>query len=173
MAGFKAPLLFFNCPTSRIKATEPDVSKCMSTYFENGNSQQFFHFSAVQDLLGNTSCRYRRIHHVKFLAFHGNQLEYNGSQGANGAGLAGRTKLKGMKSTEDLSITYVLIQSFIMQLSLVVQECFFHGCNKSDHLQLRTATIILQFLHCLGNVTSWNIRLYLKSLSAWYDSFVQ
>ena len=22
---------------------------------------------------------YRRIHHVKFLAFHGNQLEYNGS----------------------------------------------------------------------------------------------
>ena len=29
---------------------------------------------------------YRRIHHVKFLAFHGNQLEYNGSQGANGAG---------------------------------------------------------------------------------------
>ena len=29
---------------------------------------------------------YRRIHHVKFWAFHGNQLEYNGSQGANGAG---------------------------------------------------------------------------------------
>ena len=28
----------------------------------------------------------RRIHYVKFLAFHGNQLEYNGSQGANGAG---------------------------------------------------------------------------------------
>ena len=28
----------------------------------------------------------RRIHHVKFLAFYGNQLEYNGSQGANGAG---------------------------------------------------------------------------------------
>ena len=25
-----------------------------------------------------------RIHHVKFLAFHGNQLEYNGSQGENG-----------------------------------------------------------------------------------------
>ena len=29
---------------------------------------------------------YRRIRHVKFLAFHGNQLEYNGRQGANGAG---------------------------------------------------------------------------------------
>ena len=29
---------------------------------------------------------YRRIHHVKFLAFHGNQLEHNGSQGANEAG---------------------------------------------------------------------------------------
>ena len=26
------------------------------------------------------------IHHVKFLAFRGNQLEYNGSQGAIGAG---------------------------------------------------------------------------------------
>ena len=29
---------------------------------------------------------YRRIHQVKFSAFHGNQLEYNGSQGANVAG---------------------------------------------------------------------------------------
>ena len=29
---------------------------------------------------------YRRIRHVKFLAFHGNQLEYDGSQGSNGAG---------------------------------------------------------------------------------------
>ena len=29
---------------------------------------------------------YRRIHHVKFSAFRGNQLEHNGSQGANGAG---------------------------------------------------------------------------------------
>ena len=32
---------------------------------------------------------YRRIHlksDLKFLAFHGNQLDYNGSQGANGAG---------------------------------------------------------------------------------------
>ena len=32
------------------------------------------------------SLTYRRIHHVKFLAFHRNQLEYNGSQGANVAG---------------------------------------------------------------------------------------
>ena len=29
---------------------------------------------------------HRRIHHAKFLAFHGNQLEYNGSQGASKAG---------------------------------------------------------------------------------------
>ena len=38
---------------------------------------------------------HRRIHHVKFLAFHGNQLEYNGSQGANGVGLAGRIQPQG------------------------------------------------------------------------------
>ena len=69
--------------------------------------------------------------------------------------------LKGMKSTEDRSTTYVLILSFIKQLTLVVKQCFFHACNKSDHLQLRPeATIILQFLRCLGNVTSWNICLF-------------
>ena len=45
--------------------------------------------------------KYRRIHHVKFLAFHGNQLEYNGSQGANGAVKLEEFDLKGMKSTED------------------------------------------------------------------------
>ena len=38
---------------------------------------------------------YRRIHHVKFLVFHGNQLEYNGSQGENGAGSAGRIQPQG------------------------------------------------------------------------------
>ena len=68
--------------------------------------------------------------------------------------------LKGMKSTEDQSTTYGPIQSFIKQLPLVVKQCFFHACNKNDHLQLRPeAAIILQFLRCLGNVTSWNIRL--------------
>ena len=72
--------------------------------------------------------------------------------------------LMGMKSTKDHSTTYVLIQSFIKQLNLVVEQCFFHACNKSDHLQLPPeAAIILQFLRCLGNVTSWNIRLYDKS----------
>ena len=45
--------------------------------------------------------------------------------------------LKGMKSTEDQSTTYVLIQSFIKQLTLIVKQCFFHACNKSDQLQLR------------------------------------
>ena len=71
--------------------------------------------------------------------------------------------LKGMKSTEDQSTPYVLIQSFIKQLTLVVKQCFFHACNKSDHLQLRLeAAIIFQFLGCFGNVTSWNIRLYTR-----------
>ena len=37
----------------------------------------------------------------------------------------------------------------------------FHASNKSDQLQLRhEAAIILQFLSCLGDVTSWNICLY-------------
>ena len=68
--------------------------------------------------------------------------------------------LKGMKSTEYSSTTYVLIQSFIKQLILVVKQCLFHACNKGDHLQLSPkAAIILQFLRCIGNVTSWNIRL--------------
>ena len=40
--------------------------------------------------------------------------------------------LKGMKSTEDQSTTYVLIQSFMKQLILIVKQCFFHACNKSD-----------------------------------------
>ena len=70
-------------------------------------------------------------------------------------------KVKGMKSTEDYSTSYVLIQSFIKQLAPVVKQCFFHSCNKSDHLQLRPeVAIILQFLRYHGNVTSWNIRLY-------------
>ena len=69
--------------------------------------------------------------------------------------------LKGMKSTEDQSTTYVLIQSFIKQLTLVVKQGFFHACNKSDHLQLSPeAAIIFQFSRCLGNVPSWNIRLF-------------
>ena len=47
------------------------------------------------------------------------------------------------------------------QLTLAVKQCFFHACNKSDHPQFRPeATIILQFLCCLANVTSWNIRVY-------------
>ena len=45
--------------------------------------------------------------------------------------------LKGMKSTEDWSTTYVPIQSLIKHTTLVVKQCFFHACNKSDHLQLR------------------------------------
>ena len=45
--------------------------------------------------------------------------------------------LKGIESTEDQSTTYVLIQSFIKQFTLVVKQCFFNACNKSDPLQLR------------------------------------
>ena len=67
---------------------------------------------------------------------------------------------KGMKSTEDQSTTYALIQSFRKHPTLVVKHCFFHACNKSDHPQLRPeAAITLQFLGRLGNATSWNIRL--------------
>ena len=63
--------------------------------------------------------------------------------------------VKGMKSTEDWSTTYVLMQSFIKQLTPVVKQCFFHACNNRDRLQLRLeAAIILQLLRCLGNVTS-------------------
>ena len=43
--------------------------------------------------------------------------------------------LKGMKFKADQSTTYVLIKSFIKQLTLVVKQCSFHACNKSDHLQ--------------------------------------
>ena len=71
--------------------------------------------------------------------------------------------LKDMKSTEDQSTTYVMIQSFIKQLTLVVKQCFFDACNKSDHLQLRPeAAIILQFLSCLGNVTLWNYNFFVS-----------
>ena len=63
-----------------------------------------------------------------------------------------QVKLEGFK----LKGTYVVIKSFIKQLTLVVKQCFFHACNKSDHMLLRTeAAIILQFLRCLGNVTSY------------------
>ena len=51
--------------------------------------------------------------------------------------------LKGMKSTKDWSTTYALIQSFIKQLTLVVKQCFFHACNKSDYLQLRPESAII------------------------------
>ena len=62
--------------------------------------------------------------------------------------------LKGMKSTEVYSTIYVLIQSLIKQLTLAVKQCFFHACNKGDHMQLRPeAAIVLQFLRCFGIVT--------------------
>ena len=78
--------------------------------------------------------------------------------------------LKGMKPTKDQSTTYVLIQSFIKQLTLVVKQCFFDACNKSDHLQLRPeAAIIVQFLRCLGNVTSWRN----KNLKFYCDDFLK
>ena len=74
----------------------------------------------------------------------------------------GEFNLKGMKPTEDESTTYVLIQSLIKQLTLVVKQYFIYACNKSDHLQLRPeAAIVLHFLSCLGNVASWNICILL------------
>ena len=60
-----------------------------------------------------------------------------------------------MRSTEDYPTTYVLIQSFIKQLTLVVKQ--FHACNKSDHLQLRPEPP-LQSNFCFDNARKWNIR---------------
>ena len=42
--------------------------------------------------------------------------------------------LKDMKSTEDWSITYVLIQSFMEQPPLIVKQCLFHASYKSGRL---------------------------------------
>ena len=54
-------------------------------------------------------------------------------------------RIKNKKSTED---------------PLVVKQSLFHASDKSDHLQLRPeVAILLQFLSCLGDVTSRNIRL--------------
>ena len=39
--------------------------------------------------------------------------------------------LKAIKSMEVESKTYVLIQSFIRQHTLVIKQCFFHVCHKS------------------------------------------
>ena len=99
---------------------------------------------------------------MKFLAFHSNQLDDNGSQGANGAGSAGRIQSQGHevhgRLVHDLctdTINHKTIYSSIKRMF------FFHACNKSDHLQLRPdAAIMLQVLRCLGNVTSWNIHLH-------------
>ena len=53
------------------------------------------------------------------------------------------------------STTYMLIQSPIEQLPLVVTQCLFHASNTSEYAQLRPeAAIILQILRCLGNVRS-------------------
>ena len=89
---------------------------------------------------------YRPIHHMNFSAF---------------AGWAARIQPQEHEMHGRLVQTYVLIQSFKEQLPLVVKQCLFHASNKSDHLQLRPEdAIILQFLSCLGDVTSWNIPLY-------------
>ena len=56
--------------------------KVLVFLFRLGCFDFHYQFSYVRRFL---EIEYRRIHHVKFLAFHGNQLEYNGSQGTNGA----------------------------------------------------------------------------------------
>ena len=45
--------------------------------------------------------KYRRIHCVKFLAFHGNQLEYIGTRAQMEQVKLEEFDLKGKKSTED------------------------------------------------------------------------
>ena len=98
---------------------------------------------------------------MNFSAFHGDQLEYNDSQGANGASLAAR--IQPQEHEIDERLVHNLCTDTIVhieQLLLVVKQCLLHASNKSDHLQLRPeAAVILQFLSCFGDLTSWNIRL--------------
>ena len=102
--------------------------------------------------------QYRRIHHVKFLAFEGNQLEYNGSQGANDAGQGGRIQPQGHeihgRLVHNLCTDTIIHKAAYSSCKTI----FFPACNKNGHLQLHSeAVIMLQFLHCLGNVTSFDI----------------
>ena len=80
--------------------------------------------------------------------------------------------LKNMKSTEDESITYVLIQSFIKQLPSVV---YFMPLIKVVNYNCDLTAIILQFMSSLDDVTSWNIRLLfhalLKMLRFYWDTW--
>ena len=82
-----------------------------STFLSHDN----FIMSSNMTFILHWRLHYRRTHHVKVLAFHGNQLEYNGSQGAKGAGSAGRIQPQGHE-THGRSTTYALIQSLINRL---------------------------------------------------------
>ena len=61
--------------------------------------------------------------------------------------------LRGMKSMEDLSTTYLDVptESFMEQFHVVLKQCLFHASNKNDPLQLRPeAASILQFCSALA-----------------------
>ena len=58
----------------------------MNLYYHQINWKEINVINLIEKQIRQPKAGYRRIHHVKFLAFHGNQLEYIGSQGANGGG---------------------------------------------------------------------------------------
>ena len=89
---------------------------------------------------------YRPIYFMKFSASIGDQLEYNGRQGASRSDSTEKFKLWVLESTTNASIMYMLIQLLKEQLSLVATQCLFHAPTTSDHAQLRPEdAIILQF----------------------------
>ena len=64
----------------------PDSLGLLDRTVPNLNAKELYFRSALKTMIRFQSsriifCCYRRIHHLKFLAFHGNQLEYNGRQG--------------------------------------------------------------------------------------------
>ena len=83
---------------------------------------------------------------MKFSVSNGDLLEYNGNQGANELGYTAKIKLGVLESTTNATITYMLIQSFIKQLPLIVTQYLFHSSATTDHAQMRPKdAIILQF----------------------------
>ena len=88
---------------------------------------------------------------MKFSASSGDQLEYNGSQGASGSDWTAKIKFWVLESTTDASIMYIVMQLLKEQLSLVVTQCLFHASTTSDYAQLSPEdAIILQFCVALA-----------------------
>ena len=101
-------------------------------------SQVFFYPTKYNMLMYLTSKPINRpIHPTKFSTTNGDQLEYNGGQGANGSDQTAKIKLRVMESTTNAAIMYILIRLPKEQPSLIVTQCLFHASTTSDHAQLR------------------------------------